>query len=321
MRLGVAPSGRRTAADAVRLAQRAEAAGLHEVWVSEDYLERGAFAVAGAIAAVTETVRVGLGVVNPWTRHVALMAMEAHALDEVADGRSVLGLGASNARWMQEQLGIEFERPIGVLAEYTAALRTLLRGERLRQTLLGNEIDCALDAAPARDVPIVWGVKGPRALASGAESADGLMLSVLSSAGYARWVRETYRPREITAYASFRIAPSTAEAREQLRAHTARYLGMHGASAITEHAGIDQELAAELQRRLRSGQPAADLVDDACVGAVTVSGTVEDAARGLLAMRDAGVDSLVVIDDGTAAPELLVDSLVAAAREAGLLDR
>src|SRR5690606_36246919 len=112
MRLGVAPSGRRSAADAVELARRAEDAGLDEVWVSEDYLERGSFAVAGAMAAATTRMRVGLGVVNPWTRHIALTAMEAHALDEIADGRSVLGIGASNKRWMQDRLGIPFERPI-----------------------------------------------------------------------------------------------------------------------------------------------------------------------------------------------------------------
>lgn len=319
MRLGVAPSGRRSAADAVELARLAEEAGLHDVWVSEDYLERGAFAVAGAIAAATTRVRVGLGVVNPWTRHVALMAMEAHALAEIADGRSVLGLGASNARWMQEQLGIRFERPIGVLSDYTAALRVLLSGRRLRGSVLGTEMDCALDASPPRELPIVWGVKGPRALALGAEHADGLMLSVLSSPGYVRWVRATYQPSDVTAYASFAVDSMTARARERLRAHTARYLGMHGPSAITEHAGVDQELAAELRRRLGSGEPAADLVDDSCVGSVTISGTVQDAAAGLTAMHEAGVDSLVVIDDGAAAPGELVSALVRAAREAGLL--
>ncbi len=319
MRLGVAPSGRRSAADAVDLARRAERAGLHDVWISEDYLERGAFAVAGAIAAATERVRVGLGVVNPWTRHVALMAMEAHALAEVSGGRSVLGLGASNARWMQEQLGIDFKRPIGVLAEYTSALRVLLAGGRLTGQVLGTEMDCALDATPVQQVPVVWGVKGPLALARGAELADGLMLSVLSSPGYVRWVRETYSPSEVTAYASFTIADDTTTARERLRAHTARYLGMHGASAITEYAGIDQDLAAELQRRLRTGESAAELLDDATVGAVTVSGTVPEAAGSLLAMQAAGVDSLVVIDDGTAAPEELVGALVRVAGEAGLL--
>jgi 5,10-methylenetetrahydromethanopterin reductase len=317
MRIGVAPSGRRSAADAVELARRAEDAGLDEVWVSEDYLERGAFAVAGAMAAATTRMRVGLGVVNPWTRHIALTAMEAHALDEVADGRSVLGIGASNKGWMQDRLGIPFERPIARLVEYTRGLRTLLAGERLTAEVGGLHVDAALDAHPARDIPIVWGVKGPRALELSHE-ADGVMLSVLSSPAYVRWVRESYAPSDTIAYATFAVDADAAVARERLRAHTARFLGMHGPSAITEHAGLDQGLAAQWRERLLAGRDASDLVDDAVVAAVTVSGTPDDAAAALLAHRDAGLGSLVVIDDGSADPEQLVAGVVDAARRAGL---
>jgi len=144
------------------------------------------------------------------------------------------------------------------------------------------------------------------------------MLSVLSSPGYVAWVRERYAPASVTAYASFAVSADGAAARERLRAHTARFLGMHGPSAITEHAGLDQELAAEWRRRLRAGEPATELVDDATVAAVTVSGTPDDAAAALLAHRDAGVDSLVVIDDGSADPQGLVAGLVDAAARAGL---
>lgn len=318
MRLGVAPSGRRTAADAVLLARRAEDAGLDEVWVSEDYTERGAFAVAGAIAASTSMVRVGLGVINPWTRHVVLAAMEAHALDEIASGRSVIGLGASNPRWMTGRLGIEFRRPISVLADYTRALRQLLAGEHVRASVLGQQIDTALDAAPARAVPIVWGVKGPTALSMVGAEADGVMLSVLSSPDYVRWVRAQASPAEVTAYASFAVDADRTVARARLRAHTARFLGMHGASPITELAGIPADQATALRERLLAGAPGDDLIDDADIGRVTVSGTVDDAAAALLAHQDAGVDSLVVIDDGSASPDELVRGLVAAARAAGL---
>src|SRR5690606_30350041 len=141
-----APSGLRSAAGAVQIARQAEEAGLDEVWVSEDYTERGAFAVTGAMAAVTERVRIGIGVVNPWTRHVVLTAMEAQALDEIAGGRSVLGLGASNAGWMTGRLGIEFERPISVLAEYSSTLRRLLSGAHVTDVVQGQQIDTGLDA-------------------------------------------------------------------------------------------------------------------------------------------------------------------------------
>lgn len=318
MRLGVAPSGRRSAADAVRLARLAEDAGLDEVWVSEDYLERGAFTVAGAVAAVTSHVRVGLGVINPWTRHVALTAMETLALAEVADGRATVGLGASNPGWMTGRLGIPFERPVHVLATYTDVLRRLLAGEHVRTEVLGHALDCRLEAIPDMPVRLLWGVKGPRALEASAAHADGVMLSVLSSPDYIAWVRQTYHPAGTTAYASFAVDPRREVARERLRAHTARFLGMHGASEITARAGIDQDLAEQLRGRLAAGLEAADLVDDATVGAVTVSGTPDDAAAALVAHRDAGLGTLVVIDDGSAAPEQLVRSLVDVASRAGL---
>lgn len=318
MRLGVAPSGRRSAADAVELARIAEGEGLSEIWVSEDYLERGAFAVAGAMAAATSTARVGLGVINPWTRHVALTAMEAHALDEIAGGRSIIGLGASNKGWMEGRLGVPFERPIAFLSEYSRALRTLLTGERLTTKLGGYDIDASLDAAPARNIPLVWGVKGPRALQRASTEADGVMLSVLSSPGYVKWVVNEYAPANVTAYASFSVSADGASAREGLRAHTAQFLGMHGASAITEHAGLDQQLAAEWRRRMLAGESSTDIVDDAAVSAVTVSGTPDQAAETLLAHRDAGVDSLIVIDDGSADPADLVRNLVDVAERAGL---
>lgn len=61
MYLGLSISGHRTAAEAVLLARLAEDAGLAQVWVSEDYCERGAFSLAGAIAAVTSRIEVGSG--------------------------------------------------------------------------------------------------------------------------------------------------------------------------------------------------------------------------------------------------------------------
>lgn len=98
MRVAYSVAGTRPAGEAVELAREAERLGVDEVWLSEDYFERGAFALAGALAVATERVGVGIGVVNPWTRHPVLTAMETSALDELAPGRVLLGLGASNAR-------------------------------------------------------------------------------------------------------------------------------------------------------------------------------------------------------------------------------
>jgi 5,10-methylenetetrahydromethanopterin reductase len=303
VRLGFAPAGSRDTGTAVELAVQAERLGYDEVWVSEDYLERGAFTVAAGVAARTSRVRIGLGVLNPWTRHVALTAMECAALDELSGGRLIVGLGASNARWMAGMLGFTFDKPISRLAEYTEALRVLLSGQTFHGSVAGQQVSASLSFRPYRaDVPIHLGVKGPVALRRGAAVADGLMLSVLASPAYVEWVATQYPGLPLTAYVLTSVAdgPDTvAQARERLRPRVAQFLGVHGPSRISALAGVDDRLATELRRRLVSGEPSADLVDDELVSRLTLSGTVaevEDRARSL---ARAGLDVLVAMDDGT----------------------
>src|SRR5688572_26632049 len=188
--LGVALLGHGLPATAVEWARGAEDAGCGSVWIIEDYFHPGAFALAGAVAAATARIGIGLGVVNPYTRHPALLAMETAALAGLAPGRVTLGLGSSNRRWIQQQMAIPFKTPLRGLREGVEILRRLLAGERV--TYAGECFsvnDVALETPPAAPVPVVLGVKGPRALALAAEVADGVLGSILTSAAHVRRVR------------------------------------------------------------------------------------------------------------------------------------
>ncbi|MGH7402764.1 MAG: LLM class flavin-dependent oxidoreductase, partial [Candidatus Rokuibacteriota bacterium] len=78
--LGAALIGEDAPAHVVERARAAERAGLDRLWLIEDYFQTSAFALAGAAAAVTTRIGLGLGVVNPYTRHPALLAMETATL-------------------------------------------------------------------------------------------------------------------------------------------------------------------------------------------------------------------------------------------------
>ena len=190
--LGVALMASGSPAGVAAWALAAEGAGLGSAWLIEDYFHPGAFAQAGAVAAMTERIAIGLGVVNPYTRHPALLAMEVAALAAMAPGRVVLGLGSSNRRWIEDQMGIPFKTPLADLAESVAVVRRLLRGERV--TTHGGRFDLErveLEWAPAGELPLLLGVKGPRALRLAAEIADGVLCSVLTSPAHVRRVRES----------------------------------------------------------------------------------------------------------------------------------
>jgi 5,10-methylenetetrahydromethanopterin reductase len=298
VKIGFAPSGTRHAEEAVSFAVAAERAGFDEVWLSEDYFERGAFAVAGAVAASTSRVALGIGVVNPWTRHPVLTAMEFAGLDELSAGRAVLGLGASNSRWMSDQLGIAFEAPLSRLVECVEIVRGVLSGAPVSHHGAGWDVEAALSFSPLRpDPPIVLGVKGRRALARAGQVADGVFLSVLSSPDYIRWARsQVAQPGcAMSAYALLSCGPDPAAAQDAIRPTVAKYLGIHGDHDITRQAGIEPELAARFRAALLAGRPAVELVTDDLLDLLVIAGDREICAAGLRRFQDAGLETIVLL--------------------------
>ncbi len=300
MRLGFSLSGDRDAGEATRTAVLVEQLGFDELWLTEDYCERGMFAIAGAVAAVTERITIGLGVVNPWTRHPMLTAMEFGALAEIAEGRAVLGLGASNRRWMEDELGIPFSRPLGALREAVEIIRAALTGEDV--THRGEAFDVAARLKfrpPVPDAAIVLGVKGPRALDLAREVADGVLLSVLSPPPYVAWARErlgTEMP--LSAYVVFACDADAAAARDRARPVVAAFLGVHGASPITQLGGLDADRGHAFRAGWLSGRPRLDLADDDLVTTFAIAGNDDDCTTALRRFRDAGLNTIVIRDDG-----------------------
>ncbi len=281
-------------------ARAAERAGLGSLWIIEDYFHPGAYALAAAAAAVTERLTIGLGVVNPYTRHPALLAMETAALAGIAPGRVVLGLGSSNRRWIEAQMGIPFKAPLGGLRESVEIVRRLLAGERV--TFRGEVFtidDVELEWTPPEVVPLVLGVKGPRALRLAGEVADGVHCSVLASPGHVRRVRETAgagRPDFVVlAYVIMAVSADGPPARAAVRPLIARYLGvLHGQSILLD-AGLGPDRTRPFREALARGAPAEDLVDDALIDGLAVAGTPEHCRRQLAGWAEAGLDAPIAV--------------------------
>ncbi len=85
----------------VRLARAAEQAGFDQFWVSDDLFLRAAPVILAAVAAATERIQIGTCILNPYTLHVAEIAMLAVTLDELSDGRFNLGIAAGAAQFLK----------------------------------------------------------------------------------------------------------------------------------------------------------------------------------------------------------------------------
>jgi sugar phosphate isomerase/epimerase len=84
-RVGLGFASRGKVSDAVGWAERARAAGLESVWFHDSYFERDAVTYASAVASQVEDIGIGLGALNPFTRHPVLIAMTVSSLDEAAE--------------------------------------------------------------------------------------------------------------------------------------------------------------------------------------------------------------------------------------------
>src|SRR5205085_5363560 len=109
------------------LVRQAEAAGFDDLWTGETSGADG-FTPLALAAAWTERVRLGTGIVNPFTRGPAVLAQHAAALQDASGGRFKLGLGASSNVIVERWNDVPFEKPLTRVRESVEALRPVLSG-------------------------------------------------------------------------------------------------------------------------------------------------------------------------------------------------
>src|SRR5262245_52196159 len=119
-----------TVAQTTVLAQRAEAQGYGTVWVPES-AGKEAFSQLTACALETRRLRVATGIVTVYTRSPSLIAMSLATLDQVSEGRAILGLGIGHKADLEQGHGVDFARPFARLRAYVSVIRAILRGESL----------------------------------------------------------------------------------------------------------------------------------------------------------------------------------------------
>jgi F420-dependent oxidoreductase-like protein len=163
-----------------------ERAGLDQVWVAEAY-SYDAISQIGYLAAKTDRVEIGTGIVNVYSRTAALMAMTAAGCDYVSDGRFVLGLGASGPQVIEGFHGVRFDQPMQRIKEYIEACRMIWKREE-KFDFQGQTFQAPLPPGegtglgkplklinhPVRsEIPIWWASLKGLSVTATAEIADG----------------------------------------------------------------------------------------------------------------------------------------------------
>ena len=173
-----------TARGTLALAAAADAGGIDAIWASEDPDGWDAFALLGAIAAVTGRARLGTGVVNPTARHPNQIAAGLATLDRLSGGRAVLGIGRGQPEWYERGLGVDAARPLHRVSETVALLRQWEKDGRA-SSADGDFFrirDWQRSLGPVqRHVPVYLAAVGPKALALAGRETDGVIYNSLTS--------------------------------------------------------------------------------------------------------------------------------------------
>ena len=164
------------AKEILECAQLAEDCGFTSLWLPEVPFGRNTVALLSAIAHATKKIRLGTGILNIYTRSPLLLATSAATLDEVSDGRTLLGLGTSTPPLLQ-RAGVEFERPIARMRDYVTLISKLLSQDRVDYSGRTFKVHgTKLGFKPFRQkIPIYISALNPQMLALTGQIADGLL--------------------------------------------------------------------------------------------------------------------------------------------------
>lgn len=179
--IGGAASGRRNDwEDQVAFVREAERLGVDVVWSAEAWGQDAVVPLA-YLAAVTNRIQLGTGIMQISARVPSMTAMTALTMAAVSGDRFILGLGASGPQVVEGLNGLPFARPLERLREQVDVIRLAFAGEKLvydgNQVKLprpGGEGKALRLAQPANpNIPIYLATLAPNALRYTGEAADG----------------------------------------------------------------------------------------------------------------------------------------------------
>jgi F420-dependent oxidoreductase-like protein len=301
-----------------------EKAGLDMVWVAEAY-GFDSPTLMGYLAAKTETLQIGAGILNVFSRTPGALLQTTAGLDNVSAGRAVLGLGASGPQVIEGFHGLPYDKPLGRTREVIRIIRSGLKREPLKAdgifTLplpadqgLGLGKPLKLLVTPERDTVPIWVASlGDKNVQMTAELADGWLPILFIperandvwgdslAAGAAKRDPEL-GPLQISAGGMVAIGEDVKGLLDFLRPMYALYVGGMGArgknfyNELAQHYGYEKE-AKEIQDLYLDGKKkeAAALVPAEWMEASNLVGPASYVQERIAAFKEAGVTHLSIV--------------------------
>jgi len=289
----------------------AEDNGFDSLWVTERYFHEETFSLLGFLAASTQRIKLGVGVVNPYTRNPALLAMASATLDRISGGRFLLGLGRSEKAVIQDKMGIPYGNSRAALVETVAHLRKLFANERITATEGRYKLsNVRLATTPVQAQPSIYlsgiGAKGLRLIG---EIADGAVLNAYVPPSYVRYAVKEIRDAaqaagrnpqaiDITCMLVMRLTDDPAGMYPTLKQRLVRLLEeAYVGEILLEKGGFDPSILPALRKTVKKDgeKSAVHFITDEMVDAFYIVGPADRCKARIEEYRQAGVDEPLLL--------------------------
>lgn len=306
--VGFGLAARGSVEDAVAWADAARERGIQSVWLHDSYFERDAVSYAAAIASQVPDITVAMGALNPFTRHPVVLAMTVSALDEMAPGRVVLGLG-SGLPLRLAQMGIPYTPEGGVagVSDAIDTVRTLWAGQRI-PSATPNLMPIQPMFPPVHHVPIYIAAYRSAFVDLAGQKADGYLARPCESIpGFTKIVRRLRassvaagRPERAVTTAGYLLTLIDESRRAALNRAKREPFVIYMMSVLSDvslkRAGFEPELRDRIAAAWRAEDyhRAASLIPDELLDAFMLCGTPAEVAAGAERFHVAGMDAPVL---------------------------
>jgi len=324
-RIGVVPFWKNYDRKAVlRTAQLAEDLGYDSIWIPEAWAYEQ-FQLLAEIAVHTKRLRLATGIANVFSRSAGLLAMSVATLDEISEGRAILGLGTSGKVVVENLHGMPYRKPLTRLRETVGICRALWRGEGLQPELstLFDARHFKLEMTPLRsNVPIYIASLQETAIREVGRIADGWVPTfwpwqhlrdgrTMIEEG-ARAAGRDGRAIEIAPFMAIVPLDDAAAARAMIKPLVSFYIGGMGAYYHALFCRYGWERSANEVRDLYNAgkrKEAAAAVPDDLIVAISICGPADHCRARLQEWRQAGVGT-ALMNLPTGAPFELAEQLL-----------
>ena len=288
----------------LRAAVLADELGYDSFWIPEAWGYE-VFSLLTEIAVSTKRIKLGTGIVNCFSRSPGLLAMNAATVDEISEGRLLLGMGTSGKRVIEGFHAREFKKPLTQLRDVIRVTRALLSGRRLTDSgaKLHEYRPFDLAMKPLRaSVPIYVAALKQRSITSIGELADGWIPTFWPytelDKGHA-WIAEGAAkagrdPGAITTAPFTTVIPLGDAGIKEARQIVSFYIGGMGDYYKELLSGFgyadDCKRIDELYKDPRTRSQAPDAVPDAMIEALTIAGDPDYCISELARRREYGID-------------------------------